>query len=84
MYSEDCTQKLSLAGAEALHPSDKGERGEGGLKERCEHYYGGQGGRILYDLILFCQCNVSPGCLLKAEDGRLVAGVLAGTLEREK
>ena len=67
-----------MARAEALHPSDKGERREGGLKERCEHYYGGLEGRILYDLILFCQCSVSPGRLLRVEYGRLVAGVLAG------
>lgn len=62
----------------------KGKEEKEGSKERCEHYYGGLEGRILYNLILFCQCSVSPGRLLRVEYGRLVAGVLAGSLEREK
>ena len=73
-----------MAGAEALHTSDEGERREGGLRERCEQCCGGQEGRVLHDLLLSCQCDVSPARLQRAEYGMLVAGGLAGTLEREK
>ena len=35
-------------------------------KERCELYYGGDEGRIFYELYLFCQCNMKPDHLLRA------------------
>lgn len=73
-----------MAETEALHLSDEGERREGGLRERCEQCCGGQEGRISYDLLLSCQCDVSPARLRRVEYGMLVAGGLAGTLEREK
>ena len=42
----------------ALHPSDNGEGREGGPRERHELCYGAEEGRVLYALLLFCQCNV--------------------------
>lgn len=47
-------ETLPLAGAEALHPSNKGEGREGGPRERRKLYYGGQEGKTLYELLLFC------------------------------
>ena len=48
----------AIGGSKALHRSDKGEGREGGPRERRELSYGGQEGRVLYELLLFCQCNV--------------------------
>ena len=58
-----------MAGAEALHPSDKGEGREGRPRERRELCYDGEEGRVLYELLLFWQCKVRPGHLLRAEYG---------------
>ena len=77
-------ETLPLAGAEALHPSNKGEGREGGPRERRELYYGGQEGKTLYELLLFCQCKMRLDNLVSAGAEGQWLGICAGTLKREK
>ena len=75
-------ETLPLAGAEALHPSNKGEGREGGPRERRELYYGGQEGKTLYELLLFYFCNMRPGHLLRAHVKYQWLGMFTGSLKR--
>ena len=74
----------AVGSSKALHPSDEGEGREGGPRERRELCYGGREGRILYELLLFCQSYVRLDCLPRAECGRPVVGKSAETLKWEK
>ena len=77
-------ETLPLAGAEALHPSNKGEGREGGPRERCEFCFDGQQRKILYELLLFCQCKMRLDNLVSAGAEGQWLGICAGTLKREK
>lgn len=71
----------AIGRSKALRPSDNGEGREGEPTERHELCYGGQEGKVFYELLLFCQCNVRLGRLPRAECGRPVVGVCARTLK---
>ena len=71
----------AIGGSKALHRSDKGDGREGGPTERPELCYGGQEGKVLYELPLFCQCKVRLSRLPQAECGRPVVGMCARTLK---
>ena len=57
-------ETLPSAGAEALHPSSKGEGREGGPRGRCELCYGGW--RVKMCLSCFCQCQMRLDQLVSA------------------
>lgn len=75
-------ETLPLAGAEALHSSNKGEGREGGPRERCEFCYDGQQRKVLYELLLFCLCNMRPGHLLRAHVKYQWLDLFTGGLKR--
>ena len=77
-------ETLPLAGAEALHSSNKGEGREGGPRERCEFCYDGQQRKILYELLLFCQCEMRLDHLVECRCRRPVVGRMCWDFEKRE